>query len=117
MTIDIQTSKILKSLNLLNDSSLDVMNKFVSLLLKENKKYNIISKNTEKIIWHRHILDSLQIVKFIDFDKSTILHDLGSGGGFPGICLSIYNKNPRFHVKMYEKSIIKSNFLKKLLKY
>ncbi len=116
MTIDIQTSKILKSLNLLNDSSLDVMNKFVSLLLKENKKYNIISKSTEKIIWHRHILDSLQIVKFIDFDQSTILHDLGSGGGFPGICLSIYNKNPRFHVKMYEKSIIKSNFLKKVIK-
>ena len=116
MTIDIHTLKIFKSLNLLDESSLDIMNKFVSLLLKENKKYNIISKSTEKIIWHRHILDSLQIVKFINFDRSTTLHDLGSGGGFPGICLSIYNKNPRFHVKMYEKSIVKSNFLKKVIK-
>ena len=92
------------------------MSKYVSLILKENKNYNIISKGTEKIIWRRHVLDSLQIAKFINFDQSTTLHDLGSGGGFPGICLSIYNKNPRFHVKMYEKSIVKSNFLKKVIK-
>ena len=116
MIIDIETSNIIKSTNLLDQSSLDIMTKYVSLLLKENKNYNIISKNTEKIIWHRHVLDSLQIVKFINFDQNTMLHDLGSGGGFPGICLAIYNKNPRFHVKMYEKSTVKSNFLKKVIK-
>ena len=32
--------------------------KYVDLLLKANKKYNLISKTTERIIWLRHILDS-----------------------------------------------------------
>mgnify|MGYP001187182066 FL=1 len=41
---------------------------------------------------------------------------MGSGGGFPGICLAIYNKNPEFHVKLYEKSIVKSNFLNRVIK-
>ena len=116
MIIDFETLNIIKSRNLLDESSLNIMSKYVSLILKENKNYNIISKGTEKIIWRRHVLDSLQIAKFINFDQSSTVHDLGSGGGFPGICLSIYNKNPRFHVKMYEKSIVKSNFLKKVIK-
>ena len=116
MIIDFETLNIIKSRNLLDESSLNIMSKYVSLILKENKYYNIISKGTERIIWRRHVLDSLQIAKFINFDQSSTLHDLGSGGGFPGICLSIYNKNPRFHVKMYEKSIVKSNFLKKVIK-
>ena len=116
MIIDFETLNFIKSRNLLDESSLNIMSKYVSLILKENKNYNIISKGTERIIWRRHVLDSLQIAKFINFDKNSTLHDLGSGGGFPGICLSIYNKNPRFHVKMYEKSIVKSNFLKKVIK-
>ena len=116
MIIDFETLNFIKSRNLLDESSLNIMSKYVSLILKENKYYNIISKGTERIIWRRHVLDSLQIAKFINFDQSSTLHDLGSGGGFPGICLSIYNKNPRFHVKMYEKSIVKSNFLKKVIK-
>ena len=46
---------------------------FINELLKANKKHNFISKNTEKSIWHRHILDSAQIVKFIDFSKKLFL--------------------------------------------
>ena len=37
--------------------------------------------------------------------------DLGSGGGFPGIILAIYFQNFNFHVKLYEKSPVKSAFL------
>ena len=65
---------------------------FVKELLKANKKHNFISKSTEKIIWHRHILDSAQLVKFIDFSKGS-LSDLGSGAGFPGLILALFNKN------------------------
>ena len=45
---------------------------FIKELLKANKKHNFISKSTEKLIWHRHILDSAQLVKFIDFSKSSL---------------------------------------------
>mgnify|MGYP001305817947 CR=1 FL=1 len=85
---------------------------FLNLLLKFNNKYNLISKNTEKEAWSRHILDSAQLVKFINFNKSDSLADLGSGAGFPGLILSIFNKNHKFHVKLYEKSKVKCHFLK-----
>ena len=116
MKIHKETSDLIKSLNLLDENGFDKMSKYVILLLNENKKYNLISKNSETVVWHRHVLDSLQIVKFVNFNQSSILHDLGSGGGFPGICLAIYNKNPGFHVKLYEKSTVKSNFLNKVIK-
>ena len=84
---------------------------FKNELLKANKKHNFISKNTETVIWHRHILDSAQLVKFIDFSKGS-LSDLGSGAGFPGLILALFNKNKDFHVKLYEKSPVKRAFLR-----
>ena len=86
---------------------------FISELLKANKKHNFISKNTENIIWQRHILDSAQLVKFIDFSKGS-MSDLGSGAGFPGLILAIFNKSKDFHVKLYEKSPVKRAFLEKV---
>ena len=84
---------------------------FINELLKANKRHNFISKSTEKVIWHRHILDSAQLVKFIDFSKGS-LSDLGSGAGFPGLVLALFNKNNDFHVKLYEKSPVKRAFLR-----
>ena len=80
-----------------------------------NKKHNFISKSTEVDIWHRHILDSAQLVKFIDFSKGS-LSDLGSGAGFPGMVLAIFNENKNFHVKLYDKSPVKRAFLEKISK-
>ena len=93
---------------------IEKLNKFHDELLKYNKKYNLISKSTEDEIWSRHILDSAQIVNFIDFKQSYSLSDLGTGAGFPGIVLAIFNKNNKFHVKLYEKSKVKCNFIKKI---
>ena len=87
---------------------------FINELLKANEKHNFISKSTENAIWHRHILDSAQLVKFIDFSKGS-LSDLGSGAGFPGLILAIFNKNKDFHVKLYEKSPVKRVFLKRII--
>ena len=99
-----------------NDYDLNRINKFVKYLLSFNKKYNLISQSSETDIWTRHILDSAQLVKFIEFDDNSSLSDLGSGGGFPGIILSIFNKNPRFHVKLHEKSPVKTKFLENVIK-
>ena len=86
---------------------------FINELLKANKRYNFISKSTENNIWHRHILDSAQLVKFIDFSKGS-LTDLGSGAGFPGLIIALFNKNKAFHVELYEKSPVKRAFLESI---
>ena len=83
---------------------------FSNSLIKANQNHNFISKNSEKDIWQRHILDSAQLVKFINFKKGS-LADLGTGGGFPGIVLAIFNGEKDFHVKLFEKSPVKRKFL------
>ena len=42
--------------------------------------------------------------------------DLGSGAGFPGLVIEIFNKNKDFHVKLYEKSSVKRRFLNNVAK-
>ena len=105
-----------KLTNLLKFSTEDLekLEVFHEELLIYNKKYNLISRSTEKDIWHRHILDSAQLIKYIIFQDKKSLSDMGTGAGFPGIILAIFNKNPQFHVKLFEKSIIKCNFLDKI---
>ena len=99
-----------------SDDKIEKISKYIDLLLNFNKKYNLISKNTEKKVWSRHILDCAQIIKYIDFKKDYILSDFGSGAGLPGIILSIANNNPNFHVKLYEKSSVKRAFLSDIQK-
>ena len=106
---------LLKSDLKFSDSSIGKLRIFVKSVIDANKEHNLISKNTENDIWHRHILDSAQLVKFINFKRGS-LSDLGSGAGFPGIVLAIFNNNSDFHVKLYEKSPVKSAFLKKIVK-
>ena len=107
--------KILKKNYYFSTEKIAQIEHFVNLLLNFNKKYNLISKKTEKDIWKRHVLDSAQIIKLINFKKPGVLSDLGTGAGFPGIVLSIYNDNSLFHVKLYEKSPVKRSFLEKLM--
>ncbi len=92
------------------------LDKFVNVLLKHNSKHNFIGKSTESVIWHRHILDSAQIVKFIEAEKCNDIADFGPGAGFPGIVLAIFFNNFNFHVKLYEKSPVKSQFLASVIK-
>jgi len=99
-----------------SNKKIDKISKYVDLLLIFNKKYNLISKSTENEVWSRHILDSAQIIKYIDFKKDHILSDFGSGAGLPGVIISIANTNPNFHVKLYEKSPVKRSFLNDIQK-
>jgi 16S rRNA (guanine527-N7)-methyltransferase len=108
----------LNSLNISRETFLD-FEIYISMILERNKKINIISQNTSsKIsIINRHIIDSAQIIDFVDFNYNIIL-DLGSGGGFPGIVVAIILKNMKknMEVHLYEKSYHKSHFLEEVSK-
>lgn len=99
-----------------DENSIEKLEYFCNRVLSFNKSYNLISSSTEPNIWTRHVLDSAQLIKFIDFKNSSMLSDLGSGAGFPGLILAIYNKNPNFHVKLFEKSKVKTSFLINIVK-
>ena len=107
---------LLKDKNVPRETFLD-FERFIAMLQKRNEEINIISKETAKndVIRDRHIVDSAQIIDFVDL-KSTIITDIGSGGGMPGIIISIMIKNLKKSIKMslYEKSHHKSSFLRKV---
>jgi len=106
----------LKDLNVSRETFLDFEN-YISMIIEKNKKINIISQNTssKKAIIERHIIDSAQIIDFVDFNYNKTT-DLGSGGGMPGIVVAIMLKNMKksMNVHLYEKSYHKSRFLEEV---
>tara|TARA_B100000029_G_scaffold394119_2_gene391549 strand:- start:1297 stop:1932 length:636 start_codon:yes stop_codon:yes gene_type:complete len=90
---------------------------YEELLIKANKTLNLIGKSTVSQIWHRHFLDSVQVIDFIDKNDKSIM-DLGSGAGFPGLVLAIVLKERKISVKvqLLEKSSKKTKFLNEIIK-
>tara|TARA_B100000963_G_scaffold65223_1_gene53409 strand:+ start:7515 stop:8180 length:666 start_codon:yes stop_codon:yes gene_type:complete len=86
----------------------------ISMIKEKNRQINIISKKTTKIeeIRERHIIDSAQIIDFIDLNNNTTC-DLGTGGGMPGLVIAIVMKKLKNSLKinLYEKSYHKCVFL------
>jgi 16S rRNA (guanine527-N7)-methyltransferase len=106
----------LNDLNVSRETFLD-FEKYISMIIEKNKEINIISQKTssKNYIIERHIIDSAQIIDFIDLNCNTTT-DLGSGAGFPGIIVAIILKNmkSKMNVHLYEKSYHKSHFLKEV---
>jgi 16S rRNA (guanine527-N7)-methyltransferase len=106
----------LNDLNVSRETFLDFEN-YISMIIEKNKKINIISQKTssKKSIIERHIIDSAQIIDFVDFNSNTTT-DLGSGAGMPGIVVAIILKNMKksMNVHLYEKSYHKSRFLEEV---
>src|SRR5210317_2356193 len=99
-----------------SSSEIEKIDIFQKELIKFNANYNLIGTSTLNDVWLRHILDSAQIVKFIDFNRDNSLSDLGTGAGLPGLILAIYAQKYEFHVKLYEKSKVKCIFLAQILR-
>ena len=91
----------------------------ISMIQKKNMEINIISRKNsdQEVIRQRHIVDSAQIIDFVDLNDNTT-SDLGSGGGIPGLIIAILMKKLKnsMKIKLYEKSHHKCVFLKDVSK-
>ena len=91
----------------------------ISMIQEKNQEINIISKKTDEkeAIRERHIIDSAQIIDFVDLNSNTT-SDLGSGGGMPGLIVAIVMKKIKNNMKvnLYEKSYHKCVFLREVSK-
>ena len=114
MDVNFKKYSILGKFNVSRETCID-FERFISLIVEKNKEINIISRKTNEIsiIRERHIIDSAQAIDFIDLNDN-ICSDMGAGGGLPGIVLAIMMKNLNHSMKfkLYEKSHLKSDFLR-----
>ena len=86
----------------------NTLNDYVDLLIKANKKLNLISKSTENDIWERHILDSAQLITLFPSETKTVC-DVGSGAGLPGVVLKIIHMS--LNVTIVEPSMLNQETL------
>ena len=82
----------------LSKNQIEQFSKLGSLYADWNNKINVISRKDIGSLYLRHILHSLSIAKFIEFTKGTLIVDVGTGGGFPGIPLAILFPDCKFHL-------------------
>ena len=95
------------------------LEKLISMIQQKNKEINIISKkmSEKNAIRERHIIDSAQIIDFIDLNSNSTC-DLGTGGGMPGLIIAVAMKKIKntMRISLYEKSYHKCIFLKEVSK-
>ncbi len=93
---------------------MQILIKYVDLLMEENKTVNLISRRVEKEdIWLNHILDSLLPLGKMELTGKTVL-DFGTGGGLPGIPLKIVY--PGCYMYLLDSKQRKVEALKKIIK-
>lgn len=70
------------------DDVLQRLQLYADLLVRWQKKINLVGNNTIPDLWNRHMLDSAQLYPLLPKPDCTII-DFGSGAGFPGLVLAI----------------------------
>ena len=84
----------LKNLGLeVSESQIDLLMRYLAMFVKWNKAYNLSAIRDPKAMVTLHLLDSLAVAPH--FVGHNVL-DVGTGGGLPGIPLSILFPNTRF---------------------
>ncbi|MBS1776422.1 MAG: 16S rRNA (guanine(527)-N(7))-methyltransferase RsmG [Bacteroidetes bacterium] len=64
--------------------------KLENLYREWNEKINVVSRKDIDSLYEKHVLHSLAIAAICSFHDGAKVVDIGTGGGFPGIPLSIF---------------------------
>ena len=85
---------------------------YVSLLVAENERQNLVSAATLDNVWERHVLDSAQLVRF-EPRPGASWGDVGSGAGLPGIVIACLVDGP---VTLIEPRRLRAEFLREAVR-
>ena len=82
-----------------------------AVFLEWSAKHNLVARSTIEDRWHRHYLDSAQLVPLLPEGIETLV-DLGSGAGFPGLVLAAFLTERNVCVTLIESTGKKASFLR-----
>ncbi|NVD44454.1 16S rRNA (guanine(527)-N(7))-methyltransferase RsmG [Qipengyuania atrilutea] len=78
--------------SLCSDEDFEKLEQYVSMLRDENRHQNLVAHRSLDNVWHRHIADSAQLVRYVPRETQVVL-DLGSGAGLPGLIWTMIRPN------------------------
>ena len=90
----------------LSPTQVELGEQYISLVLKWNKTRNLVSRNSSKKDLIEFFVDSAILSKHLQPGK---IVDLGSGAGFPGLCLAVMN--PHTEINLIDSNTKKTAFL------
>ena len=115
MQPDNKSLKYLTETQNVSRETLTQLEAFAVLTLEWQKAINLVSPSTLPDLWWRHIVDSAQLSPLIAPTVKTII-DLGSGGGFPAIIMSILTQERDLKIIMVESDQRKCIFLREAIR-
>lgn len=89
---DVRTA--LPALEDLDEASWTRLADYAGLLLEGNEVQDLVAPCDGKVLWRRHLFDSLVLLPWIPPGSRSL--DLGSGGGLPGLVLASVRPDDRF---------------------
>lgn len=95
--------------SIVSRETMDDFKIYYKILFDWNQSISLMKLSGWEDFYQRHILDSSQLSELIDKDLKVV--DFGSGGGIPGVPLSIMG----FNVTMVESVFKKTTFLKQVV--
>jgi 16S rRNA (guanine527-N7)-methyltransferase len=90
--------------------TLETLDAFVSLLLDENQRQNLIAPGSIEHLWDRHILDAAQLLSLAGGLGRWA--DIGSGPGLPGMVIAILGGTP---MTLIEPRKLRADFLRRCI--
>lgn len=78
------------------DEQIEQLDKFYEMLVEKNKVMNLTAITEYEDVVIKHFVDSMAVINAFSFDKIISVIDVGTGAGFPGIVLKIFNKDIKF---------------------
>lgn len=102
----------LKKYYKINNFQDNQFNEYMDLLLEWNKKINLTAITEKDEIVLKHFIDSLTIKKYIKSNSKVL--DVGTGAGFPGIPLKIYDNS--LDITLLDSLNKRINFLNDVIK-
>ncbi|MCR5254723.1 MAG: 16S rRNA (guanine(527)-N(7))-methyltransferase RsmG [Acetatifactor sp.] len=117
MAIDHDLSQFDKDLHELGITLSDLQKqqfvRYYELLIEWNSFMNLTAITDFDEVFKKHFVDSLSLIKVADLDREFSVIDVGTGAGFPGLCLKI--AFPKLHITLLDSLNKRLNFLNEVI--
>jgi len=105
-----RTAESVPNLAALPAATRERLERYVWLLRHWQATHNLVSPNTLKAVWTRHVEDSLQLLGHAGEFSTWV--DLGRGAGFPGMVVAVASAEPGRRFVLVESNKKKAAFLR-----